>query len=153
MSRTYKLKSLTCSVIKFKGADREESYVDSNVPIENSPWVTYLRDNDTGPLYESFYATQKHPDHKDDYWYDVKNFDRLVESIKHFGYKNELCNNPKFQDRFNGKSWQGGKGTIKIGNGRIGDGHHRCAILYRLYGPDYIIHVNNCIVSNVPPCK
>ena len=41
----------------------------------------------------------------------------------------------EFQKTFNGINWQGGKGTIKIsGNGKIGDGHHRCAILYFLYG-------------------
>ena len=146
-----KLKNLTCSVIKLN--ENKNAYVDSNVKIEDSPWVIYLQENNKKPLYDSFYATRKHPDHKDDYWYDIKNFDKLVESIKVNGYRNNFCNNPNFQDKFNGKDWQGGKGPIKLSEqGKIGDGHHRCAILYYIYGPEYEIKLlNNWLIDDIPP--
>ena len=51
----------------------------------------------TVKLYESFIATQKHPDHPDDYWYPIEKFNVLVENIKKYGYQNEICNN--FKDR------------------------------------------------------
>ena len=143
-----KLKDLTCSVIKFKD-DKKGVYVDSNVKIEESPWVPYLKNKNTDKLYESFYATQNHPDHPNDYWYDINKFDKLVDSIKKNGYKNDYCNNPLFQDKFN-NNWQGGKGTINISHNRqIYDGHHRCAILYYLYGPDFEIEINNGLVYNL----
>lgn len=143
-----KLKSLTCSVIKFKD-DKKNVYTDSNVKIDDSPWIPYLKNKNTDKLYESFRATQNHPDHPNDYWYDVEKFDKLVESIQNNGYKNDYCNNPLFQNNFNNK-WRGGKGKINISNkGEIGDGHHRCAILYHLYGPDFEIEVNNGIMSNL----
>ena len=147
------LKNLTCSVIKFTDRQKKTVFVDHNVKIEDSPWVIYLKTKNTEPLYESFYATQKHPDHDNNYWYNIENFDKLFESIKNLGYKNEYCNNEEFQTSFNGSNWQGGKGTIKIGsNGKIGDGHHRCAILYFLYGPDYEIKLcGNYEIENIKP--
>lgn len=147
------LKDLKCSIIKFKNKEKNIVYVDQNVKIENSPWVIYLKTKNTEPLYESFYATQQHPDHDNNYWYNIENFDKLVESIKKYGYKNEFCNNLEFQKKLNGENWQGGKGTIKIGhNGKIGDGHHRCAILYFLYGPNYEIKLkNNFEIENIDP--
>ena len=85
--------------------------------------------------------------------HDLTKFDKLVESIKFNGYKNEYCNNPSFQNKFNGSDWQGGKGPIKISkNGQIGDGHHRCAILYYLYGSEYEIKLlDNWRIDNIPP--
>ena len=147
------LKDLKCSVIKFQNKEDNIVYVDEHVKIENSPWVIYLKTKNTEPLYESFYATQQHPDHDNNYWYNIENFDKLVESIKKYGYKNEFCNNSEFQKTFNGINWQGGKGTIKIsGNGKIGDGHHRCAILYFLYGPNYEIKLKtNFEIENIDP--
>ena len=146
-----KLKDLTCSVIKLDTND--QAYDDHTVKLEDSPWVIYLQDNNTVPLYNSFYATRKHPYHKDDYWYDVTKFDTLVESIKKLGYKNSLCNNKVFQDNFNGNDWQGGRGAIKMSfSGKIGDGHHRCAVLYYLYGPEYEINIlPNCLIDDIPP--
>lgn len=146
-----KLKELKCSVIKFKD-DKKNVYVDSNVKIEESPWVIYLKEKNIKPLYDSFYATRKHPEHPNDYWYDITKFDKLVESIKIHGYKNELCNNPSFQNKFNGSNWQGGIGPIKVSKtGQIGDGHHRCAILYYLYGSEYEIKLlDNWKIDNIP---
>tara|TARA_Y100000389_G_scaffold191835_1_gene218598 strand:+ start:1531 stop:1980 length:450 start_codon:yes stop_codon:yes gene_type:complete len=145
-----KLKDLYCSIIKLN--DKGVAYVDHNVKIEDSPWMDYLKNNSTEKLYESFKATQKHPDHKDDYWYPIEKFDLLVENMRKFGYKNELCNNKEIQDKLNGENWPGGKGPIKIGaNGKIGDGHHRCCILYYLHGEDYEIEVENYLVKNISP--
>jgi hypothetical protein len=146
-----KLKELTCSVIKLD--TNKKVYVDNKVKIEDSPWIIYLNEKNTKPLYDSFYATRKHPQHPNDYWYDISNFDRLVESIRIYGYKNEFCNNPSFQNSFNSSEWPGGKGPIKVSKTKqIGDGHHRCAILYYLYGPDYEIKLlNNRIIQDVPP--
>ena len=146
-----KLKQLTCSVIKMD--KNNTAYVDANVKLNESPWYIYLKYKNVEPLYESFYATRKHPDHKNDYWYDISNFDKLVESIKINGYKNELCNNKTFQDKFNGNKWQGGKGPIKVSTcGKVGDGHHRCVILYYLYGPEYDIKLlDNYLIDNIPP--
>lgn len=148
-----KLKNLVCAVFKFKPGSTEESYPDFNVNIADSPWVPYIKNKDTGPLYESFHATRKHPDHPDDYWYNVEKFDKLVESIRTRGYVNKLCNNPSFQDEFNGSDWQGGKGTIKVSPyGNVADGHHRCAILYCLYGPEYEITLTSGgEIEDVPP--
>jgi len=147
------LKNLYCSVIKFSDKEKKTVFVDENVKLEDSPWVIYLKNNNTEPLYESFYATQNHPAHDNNYWYNIENFDKLVESIKKHGYQNEFCNNKEFQTSFNGSNWQGGKGRIKIGpNGKIGDGHHRCAILYFLYGPDFEIKpIGNCEIENIKP--
>tara|TARA_Y100000389_G_scaffold162758_1_gene165661 strand:+ start:3515 stop:3982 length:468 start_codon:yes stop_codon:yes gene_type:complete len=149
-----KLNELLCSVIKFSNKEKKEVFIDI-INIKNSPWVVYLETKNTEPLYESFYATQNHPDHPNNYWYDITNFDKLVESIKKYGYRNELCNNEIFQKTFNGNNWHGGKGPIKIGcttNTHINDGHHRCAILYFLYGPEFEIKVcNNGFIENIPP--
>ena len=81
-----KLKNLYCSIIKLN--DKGFAYVDHNVKIEDSPWIDYLKNNSTEKLYESFKATQKHPDHKDDYWYPIEKFDLLVENMIKYGYKN-----------------------------------------------------------------
>ena len=143
-----KLKNLKCSIHKL---DRFNNFYIDIVNIRDSPWVVYLRDNDTKPLYDSFKATQTHPDWPNDYWYNIENFDRLVESIKKYGYKNEFCNNDIFQNKFNGKNWQGGRGPIKIYNNNISDGHHRCAILYFLYGPEYDIEIKNHILQDIKP--
>ena len=151
MTVIIKLKNIKCSVIKLD--KNNKVYVDNRVKIEDSPWVVYLKHNDTKLLFDSFYATRKHPKHDDNYWYDLENFDKLVNSIKINGYKNELCNNSNFQDDFNGKTWQGGLGPIKISKyGNISDGHHRCAILYYLYGPEFEIEItNNYTIKNIPP--
>ena len=98
-----KLKNLKCSIHKL---DKFNKFYIDIVNIEESPWVIYLRDNDTKPLYDSFKATQTHPKWPNDYWYNIENFDKLVESIKKYGYKNEFCNNDKFQNKFNGKNWR-----------------------------------------------
>ena len=143
----YKLKNLKCSVIKFDS--NNNSYVDHNVKLEDSPWIPYLENKNTDKLFESFKATQNHPDHLDNYWYPLEKFDKLVESIKKYGYKSEFCNNMKFQNTFNGNDWPGGKGIVKIGDGKIGDGHHRCAILYYLCGPEKEVVVINNILQNV----
>ena len=71
--------------------------------------------------------------------------------MRKYGYRNEYCNNKKIQDKLNGENWPGGKGPIKIGGNQIGDGHHRCCILYYLYGGDYEIEVNNYLVKNIDP--
>jgi len=149
-----KLSDITCSVIKFK-EDKKEVYVDNNVQLKDSPWFIYLTTKNTDSLYESFYATRKHNDHKNDYWYNIKNFDKLFLSIKLFGYRKKLCNNSQFQNRFNGNKWQGGKGPIKIDkNGKICDGHHRCVILYYLFGPNYIINIDKFkFVNDIRPIK
>ena len=144
----HKLKNLTCSVIKIKN---NISYADHNVKLEDSPWIPYLIDRNTGKLFESFRATQTHPEHKADYWYPLENFDKLFQSIKQYGYRQELCNS-NFQKKFNGNDWPGGKGVVKIGaNGKIGDGHHRCAILYYIYGPNKEVNTINNILQNVEP--
>lgn len=147
---TFKLKNLRCSVIKLNKDGI--AYVDHNVKLEDSPWVDYLINKSTTKLFDSFKATQKHPDHPDDYWYPLEKFDRLVENIKKKGYINEFCNNSNIQNSWNGKDWPGGKGPIKIGpNGKIGDGHHRCCILYYFYGPEYEIQLKNFLIHNIPP--
>jgi len=144
-----KLKNVKCSIHKLD--NNNKFYVDV-VNIGCSPWVIYLQTKNTKPLYDSFKATQTQPSWPDDYWYDIKDFDKLVESIKKYGYKKEFCNNKKFQNNFNGKNWKGGKGVVKMHtNGNIQDGHHRCAILYFLYGPEYEITIKNNILQNIPP--
>jgi hypothetical protein len=145
-----KLKELYCSVIKLNNEGK--AYVDIRVKLCDSPWVDYLNTGSTDKLYESFRATQKHPDHPDNYWYPIEKFGLLVENIKKYGYKNSFCNNKEIQDKLNGDNWPGGKGPIKIGGGgKIGDGHHRCCILYYLYGGDYEIEITNCLVKDIPP--
>lgn len=144
-----KLKDLKCSIHKL---DKNNKFFIDIVSIKDSPWVIYLTLKDTEPLYNSFKATQTHPNFPNDYWYDIKDFDKLVESIKKYGYKKEFCNNEKFQNKFNGDNWKGGKGTIKISrNGHIGDGHHRCAILYYLYGPEYEVNIDENILQSIEP--
>ena len=144
-----KLKDLLCSVIKLDG--NGNAYADHFVKLGDSPWIPYLKDKNTEKLYQSFEATRKHPDHPDDYHYPLYTFDKLVDSIRKNGYKNEFCNNENFQNDFNGKNWPGGKGAVKIGGNKIGDGHHRCAILYHIYGPDYEVNVVNNILQNIEP--
>ena len=141
-----KLKHLLCSVIKLDQYNK--AYVDDKVKLGDSPCVDYLNSGSTVKLYESFIATQKHPDHPDDYWYPIEKLNVLVENIKKYGYQNEICNNKLVQDELNGENWPGGKGPIIIGNnGKIGDGHHRCCILYHIYGGDYEIEINNFMVK------
>ena len=144
-----KLEDLYCSIIKLD--NNGEAYVDTKVKLGDSPWVDYLKDGSTERLYESFRATQKHREHPDDYWYPIEKFDLLLENMRKYGYRNEYCNNKKIQDKLNGENWPGGKGPIKIGGNQIGDGHHRCCILYYLYGGDYEIEVNNYLVKNIDP--
>ena len=144
-----KLKDLYCSVIKLD--NNGTAYVDERVKLGDSPWVDYLNTGSTVKLYESFRAVQKHDDHLNDYWYPLEKFNILVENIKKYGYKNEICNNKNVQDKLNGENWPGGKGPIKIGGNKIGDGHHRCCILYHLYGGDYEIEVNNYLIKNIEP--
>lgn len=146
-----RLKDLKCSVWKLDSTGNP--YVDK-VKIEDSPWVEYLRNKNTKPLYDSFYATRKSNEHPDDYWYPVEKFDNLYESIKENGYKNSFCNNPNSEFLKENKDWPGGKGTIKLGyDGSIGDGHHRCAILFLIYGPEKIINVRNGIPSDIEPLE
>ena len=146
-----KLKNITCSVIKLDSNNK--AYPEYNIKIENSPWVIYLEKNETKKLYDSFYATRKHPKFSNDYWYDLEKFNLLLESIKNHGYKNNFCNNIDFQKNFNGNNWQGGKGPIKISKkGSITDGHHRCAILYYLYGANFTIEIkNDNTIKDIPP--
>jgi hypothetical protein len=146
-----KLKDLYCSVIKLD--KNGNSYVDNKVKIEDSPWVDFLINKSTKKLYESFYATQKHPEHLNNYWYPIEKFNILVENIRKYGYRNEFCNNKQIQDNLNGDNWPGGKGPIKINGNKIGDGHHRCCILYYLYGGNYEIKINNYLVENIEPIK
>tara|TARA_B100001142_G_scaffold236619_1_gene235102 strand:+ start:4007 stop:4450 length:444 start_codon:yes stop_codon:yes gene_type:complete len=144
-----KLQNVKCSIHKL---DSNNKFFVDIVNIKDSPWVTYLEKKNTEPLYNSFKATQSHPDWPNDYWYDIKDFDKLVESIKKYGYVKELCNNETFQNNFNGKNWKGGKGPVKImPDGNIYDGHHRCAIFYFLYGPEYELNIKNTILQNIPP--
>ena len=145
----FKLKDLKCYVHKL---DKKNKFFIDTVSIKDSPWVIYLTLKDTKPVYDSFKATQTQPDFPNDYWYDIKDFDKLVESIKKYGYKKEFCNNEKFQNEFNGDNWTGGKGVIKISrNKHIGDGHHRCAILYYLYGPEYEINLDGNVLQDIEP--
>lgn len=145
-----KLKDLYCSVIKLDNDNN--SYVDNKVKLGDSPWVEYLINKSTNKLYKSFYATQKHPDHPDDYWYPIEKFDLLLKNIKKYGYKNEICNNKEVQDKLNGEHWPGGKGPIKIYGNNISDGHHRCCILYYIYGPDYELDIDsNHLIKNIKP--
>ena len=73
-----KLKELYCSVIKLNNEGK--AYVDIRVKLGDSPWVDYLNTGSTDKLYESFRATQKHPDHPDNYWYPIEKFGLLVEN-------------------------------------------------------------------------
>ena len=86
-----KLKDLLCSVIKLDG--NGNAYADHFVKLGDSPWIPYLEDKNTEKLFQSFKATRRHPDHPDDYHYPLDTFDKLVDSIRRHGYKNEFCNN------------------------------------------------------------
>lgn len=144
-----KLKDLKCSVHKLDSNGK--FYIDI-VNIQNSPWIPYLKNKNTKHILDSFKATRANKDHPNDYSYPFDKFDKLVSSIKKHGYRNDFCNNPTFQDKFNGTNWPGGKKQIFINpNCEICDGHHRCAILYHIYGPEFSINVINGKIQNIPP--
>ena len=46
-----------------------------------------FKNKNTEPLYESFYATQQHPEHDNNYWYNIENFDKLLKVLKNMVIK------------------------------------------------------------------
>ena len=143
-----KLKDLKISMCRYN--DNTQKSYEEQIDIELSPWYIYLKTGDTKLIESNFEEVRKHKDHPNDYYYPISDFDKVVKSIKEKGYKKELCNNPSFQNEFNGANWKGGKGSVKIGNdGFVWDGHHRCVALLYIYGLEYEITINSNILENV----
>ena len=147
-----KLENLYCTVHKLDV--NNNFYEDINVKISDSPWIYYLNTNDESKIIESFKATQKNINYSNNYSYDIKQFNKLYKFIKLFEYNNIFNKNKIVKDIFQNKDWSGGNGPVKIWKDkknifRIGDGHHRCAILYYLYGPNKIIYIKDCILQDV----
>uniref|UniRef100_A0A6C0FA90 Uncharacterized protein n=1 Tax=viral metagenome TaxID=1070528 RepID=A0A6C0FA90_9ZZZZ len=161
-----KLKLKEFITVHWSFADNEKTrvYPDSMM-IGESPWVTYLKTGDTSGLEDFFYACRKTGSFPEDYWYDFKLFDKLIESIKQKGYDITYGNNTDKNNDFT-KDYEikGGNGPVVVSrNGFIADGQHRMAALYYIYGPDYEVELvpyienNKCdytrfiLKSSIPP--
>ena len=121
------------------------------VNIKDGPWVKYLETGDSELIHNTLKARQGRTE-PNDYWYPIEDFNKLVESIKIHGFQNKFITDKKHQNAFNKNNWPGGKAPVQVSpNGLIRNGHHRCAILYYLYGPEYDIQIKNNILQNMPP--
>ena len=142
-----KLKDLKCSMCRF---NNEKGSYEERINLNKSPWYIYLLTQNTDELLKNFEEIRKHPSHPKDYYYPITDFDRLYTNIKEKGYLTSFTNS-KEQRKFNNENWKGGKGPVKIGNdGFIWDGHHRCAILLYIYGPEYEVNIVDNILEDIP---
>jgi hypothetical protein len=139
-----KLKDLITVHWSFEDKEKARVYPDTMV-IEESPWVIYLKTGDTSGIEEFFYACRKTGSFPEDYWYDIKLFDKLVESIKTNGYDLTYDNNEEKNSEFvdnHGSTRSGLPGPIRMNAcAFVSDGQHRIAALYYIYGPDYEIEI------------
>ena len=142
-----KLGDLLISMCRY---DNIKGQYEEKINIKKSPWYIYLLNGNTDLIFKNFEEIRKHSLHPNDYSYPIEDFDKLVLSIKEKGYQLNLCNNPNFQNNFNGSNWKGGKGPVKIGDDNfVWDGHHRCVILLFLYGENYEIKVKNNVLQSI----
>ena len=131
--------------------DTGESF-EEKINIKKSPWYIYLTTKSTQLIEQNFEEIRKHKDHPNNYSYPISDFNKVVKSIKDKGYQKKLCNNPSFQNDFNGKQWKGGKGPINVGSdGFVWDGHHRCVALLYFLGDTYKLTTINNELEPIDP--
>ena len=124
------------------------------VNINECAWLYYLNNNDDSKIKELISLYQKCDKYPDNYSYDLSHFNKLLNSMIIFGYNNIFEKSNKFRIKFQDDNWPGGNGPVKIyrdedGNFHIGDGHHRCSILYYLFGPEKYIYIKDQTLINL----